>query len=180
MIDLVLERAGQEPGALDRVFVAQPIQAFHDDPFGAGHCGRESRNAQAALFLELHAVAFDKFRVDHRVEPRRVFSERQIDHENLQRLADLGRRQANPRRRVHRFDHVVDQLVDVIRQRLDRTRRLGEERVPESQNRTEHSQAGVPATRDLRGGVESGVPATRDLRGGVESWAGVGRRETRP
>ena len=72
-------------------------------------------HAQAALFLELHAVAFDELGVDHHDELGRVAAERQVDDENPQRDADLRRRQPDPRRRVHRLDHVVDETIDISR-----------------------------------------------------------------
>ena len=44
---------------------------------------------------------------------------RQIDDEDSEGHADLRRRQADAGRRIHRLDHVVDELLDVAGQLAD-------------------------------------------------------------
>ena len=83
------------------------------DARGADDGRVEARDAQAAFFFELHAVALDEFGIDHHDEPLRIAGRAKIDDEDPQRHADLRRGESDARRRVHRLDHVVDEPFDV-------------------------------------------------------------------
>jgi len=72
----------------------------------------KSRHAEAAFFFELHTVALDEFGVDHHDESGRIAPDRQIDHDDPQRNADLWRGQSDAGRGVHRLDHVVDEPTE--------------------------------------------------------------------
>ena len=76
--------------------------------------GIEPGDAQAALFLELHAVALDELRVDHHDEIRSDPADGHVDDEHAQRHADLRRGQADAGRPVHRLDHVVDEPLQCV------------------------------------------------------------------
>ena len=124
VIHLVLKRAGEQALALPLILGAGAIQALDDDARGTHDGGVELRDAQAAFVFELHAVAFDERRIDHDHQAVRLAADREIDDEDAQRHADLRRRQPDARRGVHRFDHVVDQSIDVGRQLANRLRLL--------------------------------------------------------
>ena len=62
MIHLVLKRACEKPRAFDGLLVAFTIEPLEDGPSGPHDRRVESRHAQAAFFLELHALALDEGR----------------------------------------------------------------------------------------------------------------------
>ena len=111
VIHLVLEAAGQQSGAFDDLLLAVAVQPFDDRARRARERGVEAGHAEAAFFLELHAVALDEFRIDEREQIGRIAADRDVGDENPQRHADLRGREADARRRIHRLDHVVDEAA---------------------------------------------------------------------
>ena len=105
-------------------------------------------HAEAAFLLELHAVALDEFRIDERDQIRRIAPERDVGDEDPQRHADLRGRQTDARRRVHRLDHVVDELQDVGGDLGDGARRLVQHIGTVAKDRTNHGRQAV--VRDVK------------------------------
>ena len=124
MIHLVLERARQQALAFHGAFLAFEVETSDDGKIRPGDGGVEPRHAQAAFFLELHPLALDELRVDERDEPARIPAQGEIDDEDAQRHADLRRRQTDAGCRVHRLDHVLDQVTQVGRDLIDALRGL--------------------------------------------------------
>src|SRR5262245_65035358 len=89
MIQLVLERTREQSRSLDLLRLAVTIQPLQDGMRGPNHCRIESRDTQAALFLELHPVALDELRVDEGEETRRIAPDRHVHNEDPQRNTDL-------------------------------------------------------------------------------------------
>ena len=58
--------------------------------------------------------------IDHHHQTCGVPANRDINHENPQRDANLRRRQAHTRRGIHRLDHVADEPIDVGSEGADR------------------------------------------------------------
>jgi hypothetical protein len=108
MVHFVLERAGEKPRAVEGLRLLVAIESLDHDAGRAKHGGVEARHAEAALFLELGAVALDELRVHESDQLRRIASHRQVDDKDPQGHADLRRRESDSGRPVHRFDHVVD------------------------------------------------------------------------
>jgi hypothetical protein len=106
--------------------VAGAIETLDDCARRPHDCRIESRDAQAAFLLELHAITLDEFRVDEDHQCRRVVADRDIDDEDAQRLTHLRSRQPDPGGRIHGFDHVVDEPFDLRRDGLDGPGRIVE------------------------------------------------------
>ena len=115
MIHLVLEGARQQSGAFALLLGAVAIEPFDDAALGrttvalnpgtlrqpsSSSC-MPSRSTNSGLIIT--------------IRPVRIAAERDVDDEDAQRHADLRRGQADPRRGVHRVDHVADQPIDVGR-----------------------------------------------------------------
>jgi hypothetical protein len=109
MIELVLQGAGEKARALDGPFDAVPVERPDDGASGTGDRRGESGQAEAAVLFHLHAVALDEFRVDQREQFAPTAPDAEVDDADPERDANLRRGQADPRRRVHRVDHVVDE-----------------------------------------------------------------------
>ena len=62
VIDLVLKRAREQARALDHALLAVAIERAHDRARRPRDGRVEAGQAQAAFFLELHAVALDELR----------------------------------------------------------------------------------------------------------------------
>ena len=138
MIHLVLEGAREQAGPVVPELTTLPIERPDDRPRRSDDGRVETGNAQASFFFELHSLALDELRVDHHHQARRIAPDRSIDDEQPKRHADLRRREADARRGVHRFDHVVDQLVDVVGDLFDRAGRVVEGAVAVSEDGQDH------------------------------------------
>ena len=107
MVDLMLQRLREEAfGVPNAQLLTGPVQGFHRNALGAIQAAPEARHRQAAfvhldLADRLHDLGVHNYG-DHVID---------VDDGKPQRHADLRCSQANPRRRLHRFDHVVDQLL---------------------------------------------------------------------
>ncbi len=138
MIHFMLKRACQQLPAFDGAYLTRPVHASDHGSHRSRHGGIESGNAEAALFLELHAFLLDEFRVDEDQQIVGLVAEREIDDENPERHADLRGGEADARRGVHRLDHVVDQRLNVFGQLADLCRAIVERRAAEFLDRTNH------------------------------------------
>ena len=139
MVHLVLEGARQQAlafdGAARRRVRSSPL---HDRARRPGDRRVESRHAEAALFLELHAFALDELGVDDHDEIAAGRGRRETSTTKIRSGdADLRRGEADARRGVHGLDHVVDRasaiagviVVDGARRLVQdgsrRSRRIG-------------------------------------------------------
>lgn len=114
MIHFVLKRAREQPVALDEAKLAVAIETLDDSSLRAGDRRCEAGHAEAAFILELHAFALDEHGVDEHLQILRLATDRHVHHEDPQRRADLRRCEADPRGRIHRGNHVVDERLDVV------------------------------------------------------------------
>ena len=139
MVDLVLKRTRQKVGPFPLVLLPGAVQALDDRAHRPHDRGVETGKAQAALFLELHAVARDKLRVDHDDQPRRVAAQREIHDEDPKRHPNLRGCETHSRRGVHRLDHVVDELLDLGGNRINPASGLDENAVAVLENGSNHN-----------------------------------------
>ena len=130
MIHLVLEGAREKSLSFDGVLDAMSIEALEHGALGPHDSGVEPRHTQASLFFELHAFAFHETRIDHDDEAVAFAADADVDDEDSQRHAELSCSQADARRGVHRFDHVVDQPLQAVVEPRDIGRRLMQRRSP--------------------------------------------------
>jgi len=114
VIHLMLERSCEKIVPFVRVFGPRRVKALDHGARWAENGRVESRNAQAALFFQLHAAALDEDRIDHHEEIRRICSDRDVHDEHAQRHAYLSSRKTYPWRRMHGFDHVIDKPAHLI------------------------------------------------------------------
>ena len=94
-----------------------PAAVLGDDPdlLAAGDVGDVARDREAALEVAVVALGADDPRVDQLVELAL-----DLDDAGLQRFAELRRREADARRVAHRVGEVVEQLVQVLAEAVDR------------------------------------------------------------
>ena len=93
----MLERAAEQPRSRDLDLPAVAVLGDDPDLLAAGDVGDVARDREAALEVAVVAVGADDLRVDQLVE--RVPD---LDHAGLQRLAELGRGEADAGRVAHR------------------------------------------------------------------------------
>src|SRR5262249_23291659 len=74
----------------------------------------DAGKAEAALRPDDVVLALEDLRVDEDAEIARLALFGDVDHEQLERHADLRRRETHARRRVHRLGHVVHELPDLV------------------------------------------------------------------
>src|SRR4029453_9300919 len=147
MIHLVLERSCEEAGRVVLFLSSLSSQPLDDGTSGAYHRCVESRDAQTALFFQLHSVAFDELRIDEHQQSRRVAPGRHVDDEDARGNTDLRRGQADAGGRVHRVDHVIDGALNLECDRVDRCRWLVEETVAVLEDGSDHAGSGVDTNR---------------------------------
>src|SRR5438067_4424502 len=152
VVDLVLEQPGEHLVAFDRELVPVEVEAGDVHLLRPHDLEREPRHRQAALLVEPFAPRLCDRRVHDHVGPGVVLEV--VDEEPLLH-AHLGRRQPEPRRVVHRHEHVRgetgEHAVDVV----DLGRPLAEDRVAEDADHMGHAvrlsaRLPVPARRDGR------------------------------
>ena len=119
-----------DPATLIRLPVA--ILGDDPDPFASGHVGDVAGDRQAALKVPVVAGRPDDPRVDQLVEL--VLD---LDDAGLHRLAELRRRQADPGRVAHRVGEVVEQLVEVLAEAVDRLALEAQARVAKEDDRSD-------------------------------------------
>ena len=147
-----------------RYFSPWRLRPFDHDALGTRHGGGEAGNAQAAFFFELHAVALDELRVDHRVQ-RRPGPCRATDRS---RRSSATRRLAAPPGRCPGAAYIVSIMSSISVSIsgvivVDGTRRLAQDRVPESQDGTKHGSGpgGRGAARDAAANARAGAGDAR-------------------
>src|SRR5437016_12722881 len=94
--------------------------------FDAKEDARKRKTAFVAILLAF--LGYD-FRIDHDNALRRIFAAGTIHHEQALRHADLDSRESDARRRVHSFEHVIDELFQVAIKFGDGIRRGLENRI---------------------------------------------------
>jgi hypothetical protein len=130
----MLEATGQETGTFDHLFAPVTTETPEHHPGGTTNGGVEPRHAQASFVFALAAIARDERRVDERKQLGGIAPCRNIRDEDSQAHSDLRRRQPDSRRRIHRLDHVIDELLDLRGDFRNRRGGLMEELFPVSKN----------------------------------------------
>src|ERR1035438_1332350 len=109
------------------------------DALGAAHLLAETGNAEAAFFAHLLAFDLDDGGVDEDELILRALAVRDIDDGDLPGKADLRRGQADALGRVHRLEHVRQELIEVRRIELGHGFRFElEHRIAEFDYRVNH------------------------------------------
>ena len=130
MIDLVLEAARKKTGRIALELLAVPVEGTDRNalrPFDVGVNVRDGETSLLSLRLSRrrqHDLGID--------DDERIVA--QINHREPHGLAHLRRGEPDAARMVHRVEHVVDQALQLIRDRRDRCRRLPENRISEHAN----------------------------------------------
>src|SRR5690606_23717153 len=130
VVDLVLERTGQEPLGLDPDGPAVPVQPLDDDAGRALDDLLQLRDADPPLSVSLVLVARledDRIHEAERLDPRLP----DIDDDDAAADPDLRRGEADAVRVVHRREHLVHQAPDLVVDLLDRLGLLPQDRVAE-------------------------------------------------
>src|SRR5690606_30565694 len=130
VVDLVLERTGQEPLGLDPDGPAVPVQPLDDDAGRALDDLLQPRDAETPLLVSLDLVARledDRIHEAERLDPRLP----DIDDDDAAADPDLRRGEADAVRVVHRREHLVHQAPDLVVDLLDRLGLLPQDRVAE-------------------------------------------------
>ena len=132
VVELVLERPPQQSGARDLDLLAVAVLGDDPDLLVAGHVRDVARDRQAALEVPVVAGRPDDPRVDQLVELAL-----DLDHAGLQRLAELRRREPDAGRIAHRVREVVEELVEVLAEAVDRLALEAQARVAEHDDRAD-------------------------------------------
>ena len=120
MVDLVLQNGGEQALGQDLALLALAVE-------GAGAHGRRPvdlgvifRNGKATLLVGRALLGRpDDFGIDEHLRVGRLFLLRRVDHQKTDGFGDLDRRESHARRIMHGFDHVVDQLAQIVVDALD-------------------------------------------------------------
>ena len=115
MVELVLERPTEQPGPGDLDFLAMAVLGDDPDLLAAGDVRDVARDRQTALEVAVVAGRPNDARVDQLVQL--VLD---LDDAGLQGLTELWRGQPDPGRVAHRVREVVEQLVEVRAEAVDR------------------------------------------------------------
>ena len=117
----MLERPREQALCLDAYWLALAVQARTATAWPDAARGGKAGHAQAAFLLELRSAA--RRRTSGLTQTRRLSPfgvRRDVDDEQAQRDAHLRRREPDARRRIHRRDHVVDELLNLRRELVRR------------------------------------------------------------
>ncbi len=124
MVDLVLQRAGEEAVSGHADGSTPAIERGHDGMVGAGRLGIEPVHREAALEVGLLAVDADHDRV-HELDMATL----DLDHRDALRPPDLVRRKADAGGVAHRLRHVVEEVAQGPVEARDEDRRDAQDRV---------------------------------------------------
>src|SRR5215470_963365 len=114
MVSLMKEGAGQQ--FLASLFIKMSIHVLgaNRDLAWSGDRLAELGNAQAAFILGMAAFGVNNLGIGKHQLGIRVFLESHIDNGETFRNADLRSRQPNAMRGIHRFEHVLDELLQLV------------------------------------------------------------------
>ena len=121
MIDLMLQAAREKAFSLDLVFLHIRVKRPHPAVHGPLHHADLPRHREASLFADLLSVLFH----DDRINKRNRVIATIYDNDPAQN-PDLGRRKPNAIGRVHRVEHISDELFQPGRENLHFLRLLAE------------------------------------------------------
>lgn len=124
MVDFVLKGAGQEPRCFDLQRTTVAVQRLQEHPLRPLHHGGILGHAQAAFLALDIALPLGNLGIDQREERVLRFRVADIDDDQPARHPYLRRCEANPRRGVHRLDHVIYQPLYTSINILNRDRHL--------------------------------------------------------
>src|SRR5260370_17382659 len=138
VIGLVQEGARQQlfSGVLEKLS-AQILRAYRNG-LGARDLLAKFGNAQAAFAAPLAALFANDYRIDQNQLGARVFLEGHIDDGDSLRNADLRSCQANAASRVHRLEHVIHKLLDLVVEAGHHGRRFFQNRIAKFHNCVNH------------------------------------------
>ena len=137
MVHLVGECPRQQ--ALPLHLVERAIETLTADPDPLRPPGhpRISRYREASFLLGLAPPRFKDLRIGHHDQLAGLFTDGDVDHHQPHAHSDLGRREADPGSGVHRYHHVVHQLLPIPAEVFYGFGRRGEGRSPVAENRTD-------------------------------------------
>ena len=138
------------------LLAAIAVQVAHGDGVGAGDVGEDPGDRQAALLVDLLALAGQDLRVHE--HQRLVLALADVDDHEPVVGVDLGRRQADARGGVHGLEHVVDQTLELRagqQCRVDRGGHGAQARVGELEDR----QLGHGRTPETGEPAQTGLPS---------------------
>src|SRR4051794_8897768 len=115
VVELMLQRAAEEPRACNLDLLAHPVLRNDPDLLVAGHVRHVAGDRQAALEVAVVARRADDLGVYELVEVAL-----DLDDAGPHRLAQLGGGEADAGRMAHRVSEVVEQLVEVLAEAVDR------------------------------------------------------------
>ncbi len=113
VIDLVIERACQESLPLQGPHPAVEIHRLDDAPMRTPYLFRETRQAQAAFVLDEFTCRFKNPRVDQNHQVILPLAHGKIDDGNRPGHPDLVGGEADAGGDVHRFDHVLNEPLEI-------------------------------------------------------------------
>jgi hypothetical protein len=141
VIGFVLEGTSQQvfPSVLEDL----PSQILGADGhhLRATHIFAEFRNAEAAFTLRVAALLMDDFGIDEDDLGVGVLFERDVNHGDAERHADLRRGQAHTAGGVHRLEHVIDEQLQFAVENGDFVGRLLKDWISELYNGIDHFQS---------------------------------------
>src|SRR5688572_18615094 len=139
MIHFVLEGTRREVATLDGALVAVGVNASQRDARRPEHRRVEAGHAETSLLFELRAAALHDLGIDQRHQLAGFSAGTRIDDQHPERDPNLGCRETNPGRRVHRFDQVVHELPHAVVEGGDCFRFCGQAGIAVLENWTNHS-----------------------------------------
>src|SRR5450759_423705 len=129
VVQLVLERPPQEARSGDLELPADAVLGNHPDLLLPRHVRHVARDREASLEIAVLAVLAHDPRVHELEQP--ILD---LHDGDVQRLAELRRREADARRVAHRVDQVIDQPVEELVEGFHRLAAEPEPRVAERED----------------------------------------------
>src|SRR5258708_6303083 len=123
VVRFVQHSTRRQLGAVDFEFVSVDVVRSDNRAQIALDAEVNTGKGKTAFFAILFAFHADHFRVDHDDTLRRVFAARAIHHKQTLGHSDLYGGQPDTRRRVHRLEHILDELFQIavkFRNRISR------------------------------------------------------------
>ena len=121
MIHFVLHARGEQPVGFEYLRVAVLVEIAYADRVRTFDLGKMIGQAEAAFFGQLEFVRRpDNFRIDQFNWLRIFVLARHVANDYAAGIADLGRRQPDPRHSIHGLQHIAHEVAHGLVDRLDR------------------------------------------------------------